>query len=103
MTTLGDDGADDVTVDVISSSAEDISAEITAEGEESSTAIELVHVSEDFFYMAHIMRLAAALHSLASLAMLIAYYHLKVSTLPGSCFSLFAFCVEPFFSSNSFL
>jgi len=28
--------------------------------------------------MAHVMRLAAMLHSLASLAMLIAYYHLKV-------------------------
>ncbi|XP_075211293.1 ryanodine receptor [Lycorma delicatula] len=40
--------------------------------------IELVHVDEDFFYMAHVMRLAAMLHSLVSLAMLIAYYHLKV-------------------------
>lgn len=28
--------------------------------------------------MAHVMRLAAILHSLVSLAMLIAYYHLKV-------------------------
>lgn len=28
--------------------------------------------------MAHVMRLAAMLHSLVSLAMLIAYYHLKV-------------------------
>lgn len=41
--------------------------------------IELVHVDEDFFYMAHVMRLMAALHTLVSLAMLIAYYHLKVS------------------------
>lgn len=41
-------------------------------------ALELVHVNQDFFYMEHVMRLAAFLHSLASLAMLIAYYHLKV-------------------------
>lgn len=41
-------------------------------------ALELVHVNQEFFYMAHIMRLAAILHSLVSLAMLIAYYHLKV-------------------------
>ncbi|XP_036345580.1 LOW QUALITY PROTEIN: ryanodine receptor-like [Rhagoletis pomonella] len=39
---------------------------------------ELVHVDEDFFYMAHVIRIAAMLHSLVSLAMLIAYYHLKV-------------------------
>lgn len=41
-------------------------------------ALELVHVNQDFFYMEHVMRLAAMLHSLVSLAMLIAYYHLKV-------------------------
>jgi len=46
--------------------------------DDSDVALELVHVNEDFFYMAHVMRLAAMLHSLASLAMLIAYYHLKV-------------------------
>lgn len=40
--------------------------------------IELVHVDEDFFYMAHVMRIMAMLHSLVSLAMLVAYYHLKV-------------------------
>jgi len=40
--------------------------------------LELVQVNQDFFYMAHVMRLAAMLHSLVSLAMLIAYYHLKV-------------------------
>ncbi|KRF97582.1 uncharacterized protein Dwil_GK20678, isoform D [Drosophila willistoni] len=39
---------------------------------------ELVHVDEDFFYMEHVLRMAAMLHSLVSLAMLIAYYHLKV-------------------------
>ena len=38
----------------------------------------MVHVDEDYFYMAHVMRLAAILHSMVSLAMLIAYYNLKV-------------------------
>lgn len=47
-------------------------------GEEEDDPVEFVHVNEDFFYMAHVMRLAAMLHSLVSLAMLIAYYHLKV-------------------------
>ncbi|XP_030749975.1 ryanodine receptor isoform X1 [Sitophilus oryzae] len=46
--------------------------------EEEDDPPELVMVDEDFYYMAHVMRLAAALHSLVSLAMLIAYYHLKV-------------------------
>lgn len=46
--------------------------------EEDEDPLEFVHVNEDFFYMAHVMRLAALLHSLVSLAMLIAYYHLKV-------------------------
>lgn len=50
------------------------------DGEEED-AIELVHVNENFFYMAHVMRLMAFLHSMTSLAMLIAYYHLKVSIL----------------------
>jgi len=49
---------------------------------EDEDPLELVHVNEDFFYMEHVMRLAALLHSLVSLAMLIAYYHLKVQT-PG--------------------
>lgn len=39
---------------------------------------EIVEVAEDYYYMAHVMRLLAALHSLVSLAMLVAYYHLKV-------------------------
>lgn len=68
-----------------SSSGENLSgAENEGDGsdEEESTAIELVHVSEDFFYMAHVMRIAAALHSIISFAMLIAYYHLKV--IPSS-------------------
>lgn len=40
--------------------------------------IESVHVDEDYFYIEHVLRIAAFLHSTCSLAMLIAYYHLKV-------------------------
>ncbi|XP_072162212.1 ryanodine receptor isoform X2 [Bemisia tabaci] len=47
-------------------------------GEDEEEPLEIVHVDEDFFYMYHILRFAAFLHSLVSLAMLIAYYHLKV-------------------------
>ncbi|KAH1010100.1 hypothetical protein HUJ05_004454 [Dendroctonus ponderosae] len=55
------------------------SAEGSGSGsEEEDDPPELVIVDEDFYYMAHVMRLAAMLHSIASLAMLIAYYHLKV-------------------------
>lgn len=46
--------------------------------EEEEDPLELVEVSEDFYYMAHVMRLMAAMHSIVSLAMLVAYYHLKV-------------------------
>lgn len=45
---------------------------------EDEDPLEAVHVDEDFFYMEHVLRVAAFLHSLCSLAMLIAYYHLKV-------------------------
>lgn len=51
----------------------------SGEGEDDEEdPLELVHVDEDFYYMTHVMRLAALLHSIVSLAMLIAYYHLKV-------------------------
>lgn len=46
--------------------------------EEDDEVQEFVEVSEDYYYMAHVMRLLAALHSIVSLAMLVAYYHLKV-------------------------
>ncbi|XP_065200353.1 ryanodine receptor [Planococcus citri] len=81
VSTLGDD-SDDVTVAVVSSSSSENLSEGENEGggseEEESTAIELVHVSDDYYYMAHVMRIAATLHSIISFAMLIAYYHLKV-------------------------
>ncbi|KAI5742923.1 hypothetical protein M8J77_012710 [Diaphorina citri] len=88
VTTLGEDGGDD---DDISSSIETLAAELGGGGDDISglgsgedmgsgeeDPIELVHVDQDFFYMEHVMRLMAALHSLVSLAMLIAYYNLKV-------------------------
>lgn len=46
--------------------------------EEDEEVPEIVEVSEDYYYVAHIMRLLAALHSIVSFAMLVAYYHLKV-------------------------
>lgn len=46
--------------------------------EEDNEAQEFVEVAEDYYYMAHVMRLLALLHSIVSLAMLVAYYHLKV-------------------------
>lgn len=52
--------------------------EMADDDDDGDAALELVHVNQDFFYMEHVMRLAALLHSLVSLAMLIAYYHLKV-------------------------
>lgn len=74
-----------------SGSKEDISDIIndgSAEGSGSGSGesseedpLELVHVGEDFYYMSHAMRLAALLHSIVSLAMLIAYYNLKVRIL----------------------
>lgn len=54
------------------------SGENESEEEEDAYALEYVEVAEDFYYMAHVMRLMAALHSIVSLAMLVAYYHLKV-------------------------
>lgn len=51
----------------------------SGEGDDEEDPLELVHVDEDFYYMTHVMRLAALLHSIVSLAMLIAYYHLKVN------------------------
>lgn len=88
MTTLGEDGDDsgsgeasvEELAEQLSSDARDDGIGGVGSGGESSEEdpLELVQVDEDFFYMEHVMRLAAMLHSLVSLAMLIAYYHLKV-------------------------
>lgn len=76
---LSDDGdSKDFALGSAGISNDDIDDSNSTEIADDDGALELVHVNEDFFYMAHVMRLAALLHSLASLAMLIAYYHLKV-------------------------
>lgn len=85
MSTLAEDLADDgdanefalgASSGIGSDDADDGNSTEVADDDDG--ALELVHVNQDFFYMEHVMRLAAMLHSLASLAMLIAYYHLKV-------------------------
>ena len=52
------------------------SGEGSGNAEEEEDPLELVAVDE--IYIEHVMRISAAMHSLVSLAMLIAYYHLKV-------------------------
>ncbi|ODN01392.1 Ryanodine receptor 44F [Orchesella cincta] len=48
------------------------------EEEEDDEVPELVHMDEKFYYMAHLMRFLSVIHSIISLAMLFAYYHLKI-------------------------
>lgn len=89
VTTLGEDddagsgeGSVEQLMEELTGDSDDVSGGGSSGGESSEEdPIEMVHVDEDFFYMAHVMRLAAILHSLVSLAMLIAYYHLKVMFL----------------------
>ncbi|XP_075987919.1 ryanodine receptor isoform X7 [Anticarsia gemmatalis] len=50
----------------------------SGESGEDDDSLEVVHIDEDFFYMEHIIKVAAILHSIVSLAILIGYYHLKV-------------------------
>ncbi|XP_038217167.1 ryanodine receptor isoform X31 [Zerene cesonia] len=45
---------------------------------EDDESLEVVQIDEDFFYMEHVIKMAAMLHSVVSLAILIGYYHLKV-------------------------
>lgn len=47
-------------------------------GDEEDDLLEFVEVPKDYIFIAYIMRFMAALHSIISLAMLVAYYHLKV-------------------------
>lgn len=82
VTTYGEDAEDDED-DLLSfgsgSGILDGSGSGSGAGDgEDEDPLESVHVDEDFFYMEHVLRLAAFLHSLCSLAMLVAYYHLKV-------------------------
>lgn len=75
----GDDDVEDLLGFGSGSGMLDGSGSGSGDGEdEEDDALEAVHVDEDFFYMEHVLRIAALMHSLCSLAMLIAYYHLKV-------------------------
>lgn len=87
VTTYGEDGDDEVD-DLLGfgsgsgmlggGSGDGGSGSGDGEPEEEEDPLESVHVSEDFFYIEHVLRASALLHSLCSLCMLIAYYHLKV-------------------------
>lgn len=72
MSGEGPSGSGGSGVEIGSGSGENVSEE------EEDDVPEIVEVAEDYYYMAHVMRLLAALHSIVSLAMLVAYYHLKV-------------------------
>lgn len=73
MSGEGSSGLGGSGVELGSGSGENASAEDSEEEVQ-----EFVEVAEDYYYMAHVMRLLAILHSIVSLAMLVAYYHLKV-------------------------
>lgn len=82
-----DDGGDDVEgsgyegsglMDSGSGSGNGTLDEDGEEEEEDEEVPELVHMDEKFFYMAHLMRFLSVVHSIISLAMLFAYYHLKI-------------------------
>ena len=46
--------------------------------EEVEDALEFVEVPKEYMFIAYIMRFMSIVHSIISLAMLVAYYHLKV-------------------------
>lgn len=54
------------------------SGEGSGEGEEDEEALESIHVDEEYFYVEHVLRGCAILHSIISFCMLVAYYQLKV-------------------------
>lgn len=80
VSSLGEDEGSGSKESALKEGSGDEGSGAAGSGEDSSEedVLELVHVDEDFYYMMHVMRLAALLHSIVSLAMLIAYYHLKV-------------------------
>ena len=63
--------------DAINSVLENEDEEGGEEGGDEEDDEETIHVDERFFYIEHIVRFMAVIHSLISLFMLIAYYHLK--------------------------
>lgn len=50
-------------------------------GDDEEDSDEHIHVDERFIYLEHVVRTLSIIHSLISLAMLIAYYHLKGNRL----------------------
>lgn len=55
-------------------------------GDDDEDPLEHIHVDERFSYLEHVIRFMAVLHSLISLFMLIAYYHLKGNSAPDILF-----------------
>lgn len=70
--------------DIISGSGDNATSEEAEDEEEEDDIPELVHMDEKYnnYYLPHILRLMSVVHSIVSLAMLFAYYHLKVSHPP---------------------
>jgi hypothetical protein len=68
----------------------------SGESGEDDDGLEVVHIDENYFYMEHVIKIAAALHSIVSLAILIGYYHLKVSTFFNIILSSFFFLFPTF-------
>ncbi|XP_035704010.1 ryanodine receptor isoform X5 [Folsomia candida] len=66
--------------DIISGSGDNATSEEAEDEEEEDDIPELVHMDEKYnnYYLPHILRLMSVVHSIVSLAMLFAYYHLKV-------------------------
>ena len=46
--------------------------------EEEDDGPEWIHVDDKYFFLEHVVRLMSIIHSIVSLFMLVAYYHLKV-------------------------
>jgi hypothetical protein len=77
------DAVETVASDIVSATSDMINEALNGDGddeggeEEEEEVDEHIHVDERFIYLEHIVRSFAIIHSLISLAMLIAYCHLK--------------------------
>lgn len=65
-------------VEAVAGSGSGANATEDDEEEEEEDIPEFVHMDEKYYYMAHVLRMMSVVHSIVSLAMLFAYYHLKV-------------------------
>jgi ryanodine receptor 2 len=66
---------------IASGSGANATMEDGEEEEEDEDIPEFVHMNEKYYYMATVIRMMSVIHSIVSLAMLVAYYHLKASTI----------------------